>query len=225
MEEYLIPIAIVGGILLIIGVALYIGYLMEKKRTEALGKAAEELGFDFLPKGDGRFLSELGGFHLFSQGHSRYLYNLMRGEANGMEVSIFDYRYTIGAGKHQHTYNQTVVCFVVPDADLPQFSLRPENIWHKIGQLFGYQDINFDSHPVFSRNYLLRGADEAGIRDLFTDDVLEFYEKRTGLSTEGTDDLLLFYRHAKRVEPNNVHGFLEDGFKVMALFTPPEDNA
>jgi hypothetical protein len=218
--DYL-PFIIIGIIVVVVVVLIYVGYLMEKKRTEAFKQAAEELGFDFLPKGDGRLMGELGRFHLFSQGHSRRLYNLLRGEASGLEVAIFDYSYTVGAGKHQQTWNQTVVCFHLPDADLPQFSLRPESIWHKIGQWFGYQDINFDSHPAFSKNYLLRGGDEEAIRELFTPDVLEFYEGQTGLSTEGGGSRLLYYRHGKRGDPKDARSLLEQGFKVLALFSPP----
>jgi len=40
---------------------------------------------------------------------------------------------------------------------LPFFELKPENTFHKIGQVFGYQDIDFEAFPNFSKGYLLRG--------------------------------------------------------------------
>jgi len=82
---------------------------------------------------------------------------------------------------------------------LPSFILRPENLFHKIGESFGYRDIDFDSHPVFSKQYLLRAADEQACRGLFTKGILDHYDQRAGLSTEGDGDSLLFYRASKRV--------------------------
>jgi hypothetical protein len=218
-----LPILVLVGVAVIVAVALYINYLVEKKRTEGMQRVAEELGFEFSPKGDGPLMTELSLFNLFSQGHSRRLYNLMRGEANNLEVDIFDYTYVTGSGKSSHTWSQTLVCFGIRNTSLPSFSLRPETFWDKIGTWFGYQNINFDTHPGFSDKYLLRGRDEDAVRALFHDDVLAFFERQHGLSVEGHGHRLLFYRQSKRVDPDNIRGFLEEGFKVLALFIPPSD--
>jgi hypothetical protein len=222
--DALIPFLIIGGVLALVAVLAYVNYLTEKKRTEALKRVAEELGFDFFPKDQG-MLGGLQSFHLFSQGHTKRLTNLMRGEAGGLAVEIFDYRYTVGGGKSSQTFKQTVICFRLDGPDLPAFSLRPENIFHRIGAWFGYQDINFDDYPEFSNRYLLRGPDEKAIRELFTDRVLAFFEGRAGLSTEGGGDRLLFYRHNKRVEPERVRSLLEDGFQVLTAFRPSDESA
>jgi carbonic anhydrase len=214
---------LVLGVIAIIAVALYINYLKEKKRTEGMQRVAEELGFEFSPKGDGPLLTELSLFNLFTQGHSRRLYNLMRGEANNLEVDIFDYTYVTGSGKSSHTWNQTLACFGMREASLPSFSLRPETFWDKIGTWFGYQNINFDTNPGFSDKYLLRGRDEEAVRGLFGEEVLGFFERQPGLSVEGYGHRLIFYRQSKRVDPENIRGFLEEGFKVLALFRPPPD--
>jgi hypothetical protein len=221
--EALIPFLIIGGVIAIIGIALYINYLVEKKRTEGMKHVAEELGFEFFPKGDGPLLTELSLFNLFTQGHSRRLYNLMRGEANNLEVDIFDYTYVTGSGKSSHTWNQTLICFGMPDTNLPSFSLRPETFWDKIGSWFGYQNINFDSHANFSDKYLLRGRDEEAVRALFRDEVLDYFERQPGLSVEGYGHRLIFYRQSKRIDPDNVRGLLEEGFKVLPLFKPSAD--
>src|SRR5262245_6885444 len=107
MEAFLVILVIIA----VVGVIIFVVYWLEKKRTEELRQVAVELEFDFYPKGDALLMRELGGFHLTSQGHSKRLYNLMRGQANKLEVDIFDYSYTVGAGKHQQTFQQTVVCF------------------------------------------------------------------------------------------------------------------
>ena len=60
-----ITFAIIGGIIAVALVAAYFSYLQEKKRAEALRQVAEELQFDFTPKGDGGLLGELTGQGLF----------------------------------------------------------------------------------------------------------------------------------------------------------------
>ena len=58
-------------------------------------------------------------------------------------------------------------------------------MFHKIGQVLGYQDIDFESHPMFSQRYLVRAYDKEGVRRVFSDHVLSYFEQQQGVSTEG----------------------------------------
>ena len=62
---------------------------------------------------------------------------------------MFACRYVTGGGKHTRVIRQTVIYFRSPQLHLPEFALRPENLFHKMGAAFGYQDIDFDSHRKF----------------------------------------------------------------------------
>jgi hypothetical protein len=212
-------------LLVVVAVIAYVYCRRERKRTEALRQLAEEWQFDFTPKDDGGLLNELAGWnsYLFSLGRGRAVYNVLRGRASGLEMAIFDYDYHTGGGKTRHDYCQTVVAFRFDGPPLPAFALRPENVWHKIGHQFGYQDIDFDGYPTFSSRYLLRGPNEAAVRAAFTDRVLSFYEGTQGLSAEAGGDWLLHYRHGRRVEAERIRPFLEEGFQVLAAFRPPGD--
>ncbi|HEV3144244.1 MAG TPA: hypothetical protein VGZ47_10195 [Gemmataceae bacterium] len=214
---------ILGGVIVLVAAILIVNYIVEKKRTEAFQKVAEEFGFEFRPKGDASLLGSLSPFHLFSQGHSKKLFNLMRGTTRDLQVSIFDYRYTVGYGKHQQIHQQTVICFEAEDMDLPSFTLRPESFWHKIGSIFGYKDISFDSHPTFSKRYLLRGPDEDAIREVFTPEVLDFLEETNGICVEAEGPQLLYYRHRKRLKPAESKNLMTEGFDVLALFRTPAE--
>ena len=204
--------------------AIYYNYRREKQRTADLQRVAEEMGFEFLPRDDNALLSELGGFDLFSRGRSRRVFNLLRGTIRRQPVSVFDYSYVTGSGKHRHTWRHSVACFQLDGASLPAFSLRPEGIFAKIGGMFGYQDIDFTHNPTFSKQYLLRGQDESAIRVLFRDDVLDFYAAQPGLSTEVNGNYLVFYRHASRVEPPAIRSFIEEGLRVLGFFQPAHDD-
>src|SRR5438105_4494701 len=99
---------------------------MEKKRTEAFAALAQELNFEFSPKGNAKLLSDLGSCHLGSLGHSKQIKNLLKGRAQGLEICIFDYKYVVGSGKSQQTYQQSVFVARAGDMDLPKFTMRPE---------------------------------------------------------------------------------------------------
>jgi hypothetical protein len=219
------PILIVGLLLVAMGVVAVLASRAERRRTEGLRRVAEEMGFEYAAAAPADGLrARYPRFHLFAQGRKPDVRNLLRGRAGGLDVSLFDYSDVTGSGKSRHTWKQTVLAFEINDTDLPGFSLRPEMWFHKVGQWFGYKDINFDSHPKFSKQYLLRsGEREEDVRALFNDRVLEYFADHPGVCTEGCGGRLVYYRAQKRIGPAEVREFLEEGFRVLALFRPPKE--
>ena len=112
------------------------------------------MGFEFSPAPGASILNRFPGFQLFSQGSSKTLKNVICGTASGLAVTIFDYSYVTGSGKSRQTWSQTVITFEFDEPILPKFSLRPESVFDKIGKWFGYNDIDFESHPRFSKSVL-----------------------------------------------------------------------
>jgi hypothetical protein len=221
----LIPVFVVTLIFVGIGLAAYLAWRAEKKRTEVLRGVADDLGFDFSATAPPEFPSRLGKFHLFSQGHSKKYTNVMSGRTAHLHVTIFDYRYTTGHGKGSRTWSTTVICFRADALDLPGFALRPETFWHKVGStLFGYQDIDFETHPVFSKAFLLKGPDEEAVRAAFTPAVLDHFETIPGVSAEAAGDTLVFYRYNARTSPDKLRDLLAEGFAVHGLFHRPTES-
>ncbi len=211
-------VLIITAVILVVGFLGFIFWRMEKKRTEQFALISAKLKLNFFPKGSSSLFERLKTFHLFSKGRSRKIKNLMEGEANKVELAIFDYQYTTGGGEHSHTYRQSILFFRSPKLYLPGFSLRPENVFHKIGGAFGYKDIDFETHPIFSKSYLLRGDNEAAIRGLFNNKLLNFIQSQQKISIEGSGDQLIFYRNKNRVKPEEVESFMEEGFQVFDQF-------
>ena len=211
------PVLIAGFIAAVVGLIIFF-VIMEKKRRQALEVLAGQLGFTFSLKDNQDLMAQLSFFDLFSKGHSRRIKNIMEGAIEDNYIIIFDYRYVTGGGKNSHTYNQTVILFLSDRLDLPKFALRPENIFHKIGKVFGYKDINFDHYPQFSKKYLLRGEDEQLVREMFNEDVIRHFESNLNLCLEAGGNQLIFYRSSKRVKPQLLRTFLDEAFKAYQLF-------
>jgi hypothetical protein len=215
----LFPIAffiiIIGAI-----VAIYVyNSKKEKERTLAMQQAAQQMGWAFAPVADLAMIPHTGYFNLFNQGHSKSIKNMIYGQINGVKAAIFDYRYTVGHGKHSHTYMQSVLYFETPKLQLPMFTLSPENFMHKFISALGYQDIDFGNRPEFSKRYLLRGPDEQAIRRAFTDHMMAFYEANQGLHTEGGGSQLFVYRLSNRMPPQQAGQYLQwAAASVLPLF-------
>jgi hypothetical protein len=205
----ILPIIIFSGII----VFTVVGYLLERKRSQALEVIASSMGLSFRGKEKLPQDVKAANFHLFSQGSSS-IQNLMYAHGGGFGISLFGYSYAKGRSR----YNQTVALFYSESISLPNFDLRPEHVFHRIGRVFGYQDIDFETHPQFSSHYLLRGEDEDAIRKIFTYDILAFFSNNTGLSVEARGNRLLFYRHRKRAKPDDMPSFLHEARSIFDLF-------
>ena len=96
---------------------------------------------------------------------------MIYGNYRNHEFALFDYEYVVEGSESNSSYKQSVIWFHSENLCLPNFALRPENLFHKIGGVLGYQDIDFESHPKFSKTFLLRGNDEPKIRDIFKNEV------------------------------------------------------
>lgn len=198
-------------------------YYREKQRREGLRIVAGQLGFSFHPDGDPHLLDRLGQFHLFSQGRSRRVRNVMHGDLQDIAVSLFDYRHTTGSGKHSHTHHQTALLFESERLALPFFTLRPEGLLHKMAGAFGYQDIDFDDSPAFSDAHLLKGNDEDRIRAIFGPGVRAYYSRHGRLCTEGEGGWLVHYQAGRRLGPERIDIWLQEGLDVLDLFLEKED--
>ena len=219
-----ITLGVVAGLILGVGLAFFIEYLdqlskrSKEKRTMQLASIAHKLNLPFFPEGDDSLLERLNHFHLLSQGHSDEIWNMLHGETNNVELAVFDYQYTTGSGEHSYIDNQSVIYFRSPKLNLPQFAVRPEGIFHNIGSVLGQKDIDFVSHPDFSKKYLLRGDDESVIRALFNNELLNYFESQQKISVEGGGDQLIFYRAAKLIKHEEVEQFMDEGFQAFQQF-------
>ena len=215
--EFLIPIAAIVGVLALVGGIIAVSAKLERQRTEALSTAAQTMGFTFEPAGDLEVLKGFGDLPIYAHGHSKKVANVMTGQAGERDVKLFDYKYTTGSGKNSHTWSQTVALFPRSGEGLPDLLLAPESVFHKIGAVFGYQDIDFDTSPDFSSHYLLRGPDEMAIRSVFGADALNFFAQQRGWHMEVAGGNVGIYRSDKRCKPEDLRSFLDETQAVLRV--------
>ena len=208
-------VVLIGGLI----VATIVSRKREQERTRMLQSTATLFGWQFSEVAGLDWIPNLEKFSLFSHGHSKEIRNAMYGEREGVKSAVFDYKYVTGSGKHRQVHNQSVVYFEPRDLSLPQFSLRPEGMMHKLISAFGYQDIDFGQRPTFSSCYLLRGPDEAAIRAQFSDALLGFYEMNEGSSTDGGGNQLFIFRENFRPPPQEIQAYVNWALQLARLYS------
>jgi len=206
--------AMIGGTVALAGGIAWAANRARKARTEAMRLVATTMGFSFEETVSPE---SLGPFPLMAHGRGRLGRNALTGQLGGRPATICDYRYVVSSGKSSHEVNQTVVVFA-DNGGLPDFELRPENVFHKLGAVFGYQDIDFDSNEEFSKRYLLRGQDEDAIRRAFNSSALMLLSSETGWSIQATAGRLLVFRSAKVTEASQVPSFAADALRIAGAF-------
>ena len=215
-----IPLLLIVGVFVALSAAviliLWFDVRTSRMRAETFKKVAEEMGFEFQPQGITGFWADNSQFDLFQHGHTRWFRNVMHGKTNGIEVCIFDYQYTIGSARHPQCCHQTAIGFHSPDLNLPDFGLWLKAWRNRLEQGLGYKDIEFESHEQFSRLYQLCGNNEATVRRVFTQKLLDYFTHYPGLNVEVHGNRLLVYCQAVRTSPVEIRKLTEAGFDALA---------
>ncbi|CAN5265244.1 hypothetical protein BH10ACI1_BH10ACI1_34630 [soil metagenome] len=206
--------------LFVIGLVVLIVVLSRKfrqKRILALQTFGAQNGWTFVPNATINGFQNAAAYSIFNH-RSRDLIALLQRPHDDGEALVFDYAYTVGSGKNRHTYKQTVAAFRTPRLMIPFFSLYPESFFSFIGEMFGYNDIDFATHPVFSKNFKLSGNDEMQIRGIFHPQVLSFLEQLPSIRVDGGGNSLFVYSHNQTVKPENLNNFLMNAVNIYNQF-------
>jgi hypothetical protein len=140
--------------------------------------------------------------------------NILRKKIVGAEVLVFEH----AIAKDNSTVREEIAAFKVITSNLPKFRMHPEGVLDKIVSALGRQDIDFDTHPEFSRSYRLEADDESAARRLFKPAVLEYFSKYRGWSVEGEGKWLIAFKPGVEVPRGGIEEFLKETTEIARLF-------
>lgn len=198
---------------------------MAGRRSQEFAEIAYRIGVDFSPEDDWGLINLLSDFKLFRRGIRKSITNVLRSQDGLLQTDlrIFDYQYTISTGKTSKRFRQTVFFADSRQLGLPEFRMKPEHFLHKIGALLGFDDINFEAFPEFSRQYYLKSSDEQYLRATMHDGILRFFSVEKGWRVEGVNYYLIFYKKDVLLPPQEIKQFYDKGLHVFELFRRGED--
>jgi hypothetical protein len=146
-------------------------WLGAKRRKELVAWAADA-GLSFSLDPDRTIEHRYPEFGCLRRGHSRYAYNIASGTWNGRTVESFDYRYVTGQGKDRTTHTFSAV-ILTSRLRLKPLRLRTENVFDKLTEFVGVEDIDFES-AEFSRAFYVTSPDKKWAYDVLHQRTMEF---------------------------------------------------
>lgn len=182
---------IVGFVIVAIGGAIY-SAIAARKRREGLAELALRLNLNFAPDNDYELAERFRFLKNLAQGDNRYAYNVLSGRFQNDDVLAFDYHYQITTyDKHgRHTTHYRFSFFILTlTAAFPDLTIRRENFFTKVAEVFGYQDIKFES-AEFSRAFCVRSPDKKFAYDVCNAKMMEYLLANRDLSIEIENDVI-----------------------------------
>ncbi len=178
-------------VVLMAAAAIY-GLAQARKRREALTQLAQHLQLGFNPGQDRSIAGRFSFLKQLAQGSNRYATNILSGTYRQNEILAFDYHYETytqdknGTQTEHHWFSFFILTL---PASFPELTIRREGFFTRIAEVFGYQDINFES-AEFSKTFNVRSPDKKFAYDVCNAQMMEYLLANRDLSIEIENDAL-----------------------------------
>lgn len=192
------------------------------KRQFELKKIASENGWKYNPGNDWD-ASNLREFSFFRRRPIEYKKNVIRGSYPKYNVQweFCDITFDEGALIAKEVYHTSIEMLSLPFI-VPRFSLEKEVFMDKILEMARNEDIDFEKHKKFSDIFLLRGPDESAIRNFFTEELIEFFNKGDIYHLESNGKALLVFKNLRLASPTEVTKMIRFSEKLIRKFSDPQ---
>jgi hypothetical protein len=193
--------------------------IVRQKRIKRIRDLASQQAFTHVAHPREEIPSQLRNMSFFR--YKGTLRNMVQGERKGVRFVLVDRekRFYQWPWKERGAECKTAVALYARSFNLPAFELEPEMLDDKITCLLLGNDIDFPSHPEFSRKYLLYGQEERRVRDVFNSHVLAFFETTEGWSVESEGDWVVLYKRDEQVECEDILSFLDEALGILGRLT------
>jgi hypothetical protein len=210
------------GVMIVLGLAglavviALVGSAIHEYRGKKLREAAEEMGFTFQAE-DAGLAAELFG----SGASAVRVQNVLRGQAQGLEVVVFDLLQQVRRAQYIRHVRFTLLLFRDDEAAWPTFALWPRGFLSRLGGRSGPGTSLFEEDTAFARRYQLaalrKGVDPMDVEKIagvFTEEARRYFAEHPGMWIEGGQQKLMLSQ-GRVLPPRELRTFLERGFEVM----------
>ena len=167
--------------------------IAQRKRREGLFELAQRLNLNFDAGQDYGIPGRFGFLKQLAQGSNRYATNVLSGTYQQNEILAFDYHYethSTDSKGHPQTQDHWFSFFILTlPAVFPDLTIRRENFFTKVAEVFGYQDIKFES-AEFSKAFCVRSPDKKFAYDVCNAKMMEYLLANRDLSIEIENEVI-----------------------------------
>ena len=109
--------------------------------------------------------------------------------------------------------------FINLKKELPKFTLDKEGIFEYIYHFTGFKDITIVGHPDFSKRFYLSGKDQEKIKELFTDDLILFFESNPYYHIESSKHGLLIIGSERLAGVKEIKALADFGIRLQKIIS------
>lgn len=181
-------------------------------RTIAMLEFAQGNNFKFESK-DTDF-EEWKFYHLSIRKEIKSIENVISVNHGDLQFRIADITTSSGALATEDV-NKLTVMRVSGIPNVPEFYMQKTGLSDMLKSVIGNDDINFQSHPEFSKKYELRSEDDKEVRAFFNESLLGRFEVLDNLFFSGNGKDILIHQDEGLVSPEKIKKLMNIGDKVV----------
>ena len=181
------------------------------KRQKSLQKIGAELSWDYLPLQEDE-ITELPTFGYFKTRHINKVSNII---SNG-KCSLFDIEFSEGEMIAKQIIRASMF-YIKLEKEIPNFTLDKEGVFEYIYHFTGFNDIDIENHPDFSKRFYLLGENQEKIKALFTDELVLFFESNPYYHIESSEHGLLILGKERLAGVKEIKALADFGIRLQKI--------
>lgn len=197
-------------------------------RQQELKKLAVDNDWTFRHEAEWQ-VYDLLRFHFFESRPIEYKENIITGafKDESIEWEISDVTFDEGALMATEVYHTTIQVIHLP-FEIPEFMVESEGLFDKIFDkvisLRGRRDIDFKEFNKFSNNMILSGPNEDAVRQFFTPELIQFFERNDNdeYHVESNRREILIFKKLRLARVKDIEAMLEFSEKLVNIIQPIE---
>lgn len=183
------------------------------KRQTSILKISTELNWNYQPHQKDE-ITELPTFGYFK---TRQIIKASNIISNG-QCSLFDVEFSEGEMIAKQVIRASMF-YIRIDKVIPEFTLDKEGIFEYIYHFAGFKDIEIDNHPDFSKRFYLSGKNQKKIKELFTDELVFFFESNPYYHIESSEHGLLILGKERLAGVKEIKALTDFGIRLQKIIS------
>ncbi len=161
-------------------------------------------------------IRELDQFDYFKKHPIEYTSNVIHGQYKDLNVKweISDMTFVSGAFIEKKELHTTEHLIKLP-VTLPPFILSKEMLYERL--IDKNLDIDFKNATQFSKNFLLKSPQQQAIRELFTPEILAFFEQNNVYHIECNGKQLVIFKNMRLASVDEIKELVDYSYKLCKL--------
>jgi hypothetical protein len=208
---------LIAAVFIIVVIGVIYNSIQMQKRQEGLIDLSCRLNLGFSAMENYGIPDRYDFLKQLAQGDNRYATNVFSGSYRQYEILAFDYHYETQThdknGTHTEHHWFSFFILTLP-AFFPDLTIRRENFFTKVAEVFGYQDIKFES-AEFSKTFCVRSPDKKCAYDVCNAKMIEYLLVNRDLSIEIENNVLAL-AFTTRLSPEQIETNLQRLVEIRA---------